>query len=109
MGEGPQGKYPRGCLSTLRPLAQLPSPLTTPRYPTLPPASLLTAQLPPPPQVPDLHLSQEVLEYGSVQTGKAGVVTLQLHNHRQVRACWGDQNGVPGCLIPVLAGQGTAS
>ena len=39
-------------------------------------------------QVPDLKLSQEVLEYGSVQTGKAGVVTLQLHNNKQVPCEW---------------------
>lgn len=41
------------------------------------------------PQVPDLKMSQEVLEYGSIQTGKAGVVTLQLHNQKQVPCEWG--------------------
>ena len=40
------------------------------------------------PQVPDLRLSQEELDYGSVQTGKAGVVTLQLHNYKQVPCEW---------------------
>ena len=30
-----------------------------------------------------------MLEFGSVQTGKAGIVTLQLHNHRQVPCEWG--------------------
>ena len=39
-------------------------------------------------QVPDLRMSHEVLEYGSVRTGQAGVVTLQLHNHKQVPCDW---------------------
>ncbi len=36
-------------------------------------------------QIPDITLSQDVLEFGNVQTGKAGVITLQLHNYKQAR------------------------
>lgn len=39
-------------------------------------------------QVPDLKLSQEVLDFGTVQTGLARVVTVQLHNHNQVPCEW---------------------
>lgn len=35
-----------------------------------------------------MKISQESLEFGNVQTGKAGVVTLQLHNQKQVPCEW---------------------
>lgn len=39
-------------------------------------------------QVPDLKLSQDALPFGHVQTGMTKVITLQLHNHKQVPCEW---------------------
>lgn len=38
--------------------------------------------------MPDLTLSQERLDFGTVLTGHARVIVLQLHNHRQVPCEW---------------------
>lgn len=35
-----------------------------------------------------MKLSQEVLDFGHVQTGQAKVITVQLHNHKQVPCEW---------------------
>lgn len=39
-------------------------------------------------QVPDLQLSQDVLDFDTVRTGHAKVYTLQLHNYKQVPCEW---------------------
>lgn len=42
-------------------------------------------RFPPYLQIPDVTLSQDALDFGTVQTGHTMVTTLQLHNYRQVR------------------------
>ena len=37
-------------------------------------------------QVPDLKMSMDLFDFGAVQTGLCKVITVQLHNYRQVRA-----------------------
>ena len=38
--------------------------------------------------MPDLRLSQDVLDFDRVQTGLSKVFTLQLHNYKQVPCDW---------------------
>lgn len=39
-------------------------------------------------QVPDLELSQDTLQFGRVEAGKAKVITVQLHNPRSIACEW---------------------
>eukprot|EP00798_Chlamydomonas_sp_ICE-L_P006741 gene6741-3411_t len=39
-------------------------------------------------QVPDLKLSRDVLDFDSVQTGQCKVITVELHNYKQVPCEW---------------------
>ena len=48
--------------------------------------------------MPDLRLSQDTLDFESVQTGLCRVVTVQLHNHKQVRRPGTPQVGQSGSL-----------
>ena len=38
--------------------------------------------------MPDMEVSDDVLEFGEVKCGECKVVTVQLHNHQKVKCEW---------------------
>lgn len=42
--------------------------------------------------VPELEISTDCVEFGPVQCGQCKVITVQLHNHKEVRCEWTSLN-----------------
>lgn len=38
--------------------------------------------------MPDLQISNDVVEFGDVKVGEAKIITVQIHNHKEVRCDW---------------------
>ena len=38
--------------------------------------------------MPDLQISSDVVEFGEVKCGECKIITVQLHNHKEVRCDW---------------------
>lgn len=42
--------------------------------------------------IPDLEMSTDCVEFDKVQCGQCKVITVQLHNHKEVRCDWTSLN-----------------
>ena len=38
--------------------------------------------------MPDMQMSTDVLDFGETKCGEAKVITVQIHNHKQVTCQW---------------------
>ena len=41
--------------------------------------------------MPDMHISDDALDFGDVKCGECRVVIVQLHNHQHVKCDWNSQ------------------